>query len=81
MKALSEVRLLEPESVADKISLPNSTINVSDAFQKNADQISAANLKSIRIKFSQNLTSHVASVFFNIGAKKNKLRINIAKEY
>lgn len=80
-KALSEVKLLEPERAEDKLCLPNSTLQIAEAFQKNADQISAANLRSIRQKFSQNLTSQVASVFFNVAEKKNKLRINIAKEY
>ena len=36
-KAISEVRLLEPEKAAEKISIPNSTIPVLDAFSKNAD--------------------------------------------
>ena len=40
MKAMAEVKLLEPELVMDKISLPNTTINPLEAFAKNNDQIS-----------------------------------------
>ena len=52
MKAIAEVKLLEPESVADKISIPNTTINPLEAFAKNNDQISVQNLKTLRQKFS-----------------------------
>ena len=52
MKAMAEVKLLEPESVADKISIPNTTINPLEAFAKNNDQISVQNLKTLRQKFS-----------------------------
>ena len=53
LKAMSEVELLKNSN----ISLPNSTIPVLEAFSKNADQLSVSNMKSIRLKFSQNLSS------------------------
>jgi hypothetical protein len=81
LKALSEVRLLEPEKTAEKISIPNSTIPVLDAFSKNADQINQQNLRNMRAKFASNLSSVVSLVFFNVIAKKNQQRTNIAKEY
>lgn len=60
LKAIAESKLLEPELVVDKISLPNTTINPLEAFAKNNDQISFQNLKTLRQKFSQNLTSVVS---------------------
>ena len=47
-KAIAETELLKNSN----ISLPNATINVMDAFSKNADQISFQNIKTIRQKFS-----------------------------
>ena len=52
MKAIAEVKLLEPEKVEDKISIPNTTINPLEAFAKNNDQISYQNLKTLKQKFS-----------------------------
>lgn len=77
LKAIAEVELLKNS----KLSLPNTTIAVLEAFSKNADQLSDQNMKTIRQKFAQNLSGVVASVFYSVAGKKNQQRTNLAKEY
>ena len=77
LKALSELNLLENFGIAT----PNSTFDINSVFSRNADTLSSSLVKTVRLKFGQNMSNSVANVFYNIVQKKAKMRTDIAKEY
>lgn len=77
MKAISEINLLQNHQIAT----PNSTVDVSTLFSRNADNISGILIKESKRKFGQNLSNCVAPVFYNLFNIKRKLRTDIGKEY
>ena len=76
-KAISELDILARLS----ITTPNSTFDVSNAFSRNADNLSSSLVREARLKYSQNMSNSVAAVFYDVAQQKRAMRTDIAKEF
>lgn len=66
LKAISELNLLQSKSIAT----PNSTFDINQVFSRNADNLSQSLMKGMKLRFGQNMSNSVASVFYSIVTKK-----------